>query len=307
MFRDIETSKEVNAKYMLVNESGCFTEFSILTKSNWPTEENVDIDALLPATLKSDKVDFEKWYVKNHDGRKLAWQSNLGVVTLAFEGSQKKKHEVEVGPYQALVLLLFSDEGVNKLSFKEICEKLGRKSENEEIEKDEKKDDTEEKTEKKSSNPDKIVPGVPNAALNNAVHSLIFAKPGQRVLMRDISEKGKKPVVDAGTVVVFNKKFVNDKFKFKIGSVEAPKVDKKEQKEMQKAIAEDRSFRLDAIVVRIMKTKKSLSHNDLMVEVKNEVGTAFEVVPALVKKRIENLISRDFLSRTDDQGYEYQA
>ena len=63
MFRDIETSKEVNAKYMLVNESGCFTEFSILTKSNWPTEENVDIDALLPATLKSDKVDFEKFSI----------------------------------------------------------------------------------------------------------------------------------------------------------------------------------------------------------------------------------------------------
>ena len=249
---------------------------------------------MLPENIKSETNAFEQWYKKNHDSRKLAWQAGLGVITLAFKGA-KMNHEVDVSPYQALVLLLFSDEEVTQMTYKQITEKLCQKEVSE-----------------KNVDPNKVMPGIPAIELKQAVFSLIFAKPKSRILMRDAKQKDQKTNINDETIVMFNKKFDGDKFKIIMGSSEVNVIDKKEEARINKQIQEDRSFRLDAILVRIMKAKKQLNHNELMVEVKNEVGGSFEVVPGLVKKRIENLINREFLKRIESDidgqaGYEYLA
>lgn len=295
-----DTSREETENYLKsINEEAeqqkCRAEFNILTKSNWPTEEKVDIKNLLPENLKSDLEGFEKWYIKNHEGRKLAWQGNLGTVIVTMKYGEVV-HDIEIGPYQALVLMLFEDLNVNQLTFKEINQKLGQHEE--------------ESMTTDSNAQNKVVPGIPIEDLKNAVSSIIFAKPEQRVLQRKADQKDKGTTIDDDTVVQFNKGFKSKKMKFKIGYSETGlKVDKKGHKEMQKAIQEDRSFRIDAIIVRVMKTKKELTHNELMIAVKEEVKGAFELQIPVVKKRIENLISRDFLKRTDGdgEGYEYLA
>lgn len=67
------------------------------------------------------------------------------------------------------------------------------------------------------------------------------------------------------------------------------------------------SFQVDAAIVRIMKTRKKLSHQQLLSEVFSQLR--FTAKPADLKKRIESLIEREYLERDDEDSnlYHYVA
>jgi cullin 3 len=62
-------------------------------------------------------------------------------------------------------------------------------------------------------------------------------------------------------------------------------------------------------MVLIIKTRKTLEHNNLISEVTQQLQSRFVPAPAIIKKRIESLIERDYLRRstTDRKMYEYVA
>jgi hypothetical protein len=61
------------------------------------------------------------------------------------------------------------------------------------------------------------------------------------------------------------------------------------------------------MVMKIMKNRKTLSHNDLMGELLTKAN--FPLDTALVKQRIESLIEKDYIKRNaqDATIYEYLA
>ena len=61
-------------------------------------------------------------------------------------------------------------------------------------------------------------------------------------------------------------------------------------------ISLDRSHAVDAAIVRIMKSRKKMSVNDLRVEVIT-IMQNFKPAESLIKKRIEFLIEREYLER----------
>lgn len=69
----------------------------------------------------------------------------------------------------------------------------------------------------------------------------------------------------------------------------------------------DRLYAIDAAVVRIMKGRKQLSHPLLISELLAQLR--FPAKPSDLKKRIESLIERDYLSRDKDDSnlYHYVA
>lgn len=75
-----------------------------------------------------------------------------------------------------------------------------------------------------------------------------------------------------------------------------------------KKVEEDRSIAIEAAIVRIMKARKTLSHQNLLSEVLAQLSF-FSPNPRVVKKRIEALIDREYLERsTDNPGlYNYLA
>lgn len=105
-------------------------------------------------------------------------------------------------------------------------------------------------------------------------------------------------------------KFNND-FTFKLFRIKINQIQMKETNEEQKATEErvfqDRQYQIDAAIVRIMKMRKSLSHNLLLSELFNQLK--FPVKPADLKKRIESLIDRDYMERDKDKAnsYNYMA
>jgi len=72
-------------------------------------------------------------------------------------------------------------------------------------------------------------------------------------------------------------------------------------------VIEDRQYMIDAVVVRIMKTRKTLGHTDLVNEALAQLRVPIKV-PEL-KRRIDTLIEREYMKR-DEQNqklYHYLA
>ena len=77
---------------------------------------------------------------------------------------------------------------------------------------------------------------------------------------------------------------------------------------MNKKVEEDRTHIIDSVVVRIMKTRRTLSHQELISSVVSQL-MLFKPTIMDIKRRIENLIEREYLERdaSNTQLYKYVA
>ncbi|XP_052018079.1 cullin-4B-like [Apodemus sylvaticus] len=103
-------------------------------------------------------------------------------------------------------------------------------------------------------------------------------------------------------------KFIwNDDFKHKLFRIKINQIQMKETVEEQASTTEkvfqDRQCQIDAVIVRIMKMRKTLSHNLLLSEVYNQLK--FPVQPADRKKRIESLTDKDYMERDKENPNQY--
>uniref|UniRef100_U5ERJ8 Cullin-4A n=1 Tax=Corethrella appendiculata TaxID=1370023 RepID=U5ERJ8_9DIPT len=100
----------------------------------------------------------------------------------------------------------------------------------------------------------------------------------------------------------FNNEFTNKLFRIKINQIQM-KETTEEQKATEERVYQDRQYQIDAAIVRIMKMRKTLSHNLLISELYKQL--TFPVKPSDLKKRIESLIDRDYMERDKDNQNQY--
>ena len=82
-----------------------------------------------------------------------------------------------------------------------------------------------------------------------------------------------------------------------------------EKNDVSEKVDEDRRHMVEASIVKVMKTRRRIDHNTLVVETSKILVTKFNPDPLMIKKRIESLIEREYLERdTEDRRfYKYIA
>ena len=319
MFNDMRISKETSEKYRshkkgLVNvgvdvrdsENGgkpVDVEVSVLSNSHWPSQ-NVQ-PCILPTAVGAAMDRFKNYYLTTYTGRKLSWQTSTGSAEIRLtlpplKGSTKpRRHDLSVTTYQMCILVLFNDR--DTLTLKQI------------------RDETQ----------------IPEEELRR--HLVSLCTPKHRILRK--GSKGKGISGDDDTFA-YNAEFTSKMTRVKIplvsmrdaggtvaglgsgvgvaeggaagggpdfGAPNGGLVDGSAS--VPVAVEEDRRHLLEAAIVRIMKARKMLNHNDLVAEVTRQLSGRFVPSPQFVKKRVESLIEREYLERDeqDRRIYRYMA
>lgn len=275
MFTDIKTSRDTmnDFRTKLLAEKkldlGLELQVQVLTTGSWPTQAASKCN--LPREVERGCEEFKEFYLGAHSGRRLTWQPNMGTADLKVDFGDGRRHELNVSTFQMCVLMLFNDALEDRpLTYREIAEATE----------------------------------IPGGELRRCLQSLSLVK-GRNILRKEPSGKD---ILDSD-VFFFNDRFQSKLYKVKIGTVAAQKEVESEKLETRHKVEEDRKPQIEAAIVRIMKSRKVLDHNSIIAEVTRQLATRFRAEPAVVKKRIESLIEREFLERDPDDRklYRYLA
>ncbi|XP_053284479.1 cullin-4B isoform X1 [Pleuronectes platessa] len=142
----------------------------------------------------------------------------------------------------------------------------------------------------------KLATGIEDSELRRTLQSLACGKA------RVLTKVPKSKDIEDGDKFSCNDDFRHKLFRIKINQIQM-KETVEEQASTTERVFQDRQYQIDAAIVRIMKMRKTLSHNLLMSEVYNQLK--FPVKPADLKKRIESLIDRDYMERDKENSNQY--
>ncbi|KAJ1361358.1 hypothetical protein KIN20_020581 [Parelaphostrongylus tenuis] len=111
------------------------------------------------------------------------------------------------------------------------------------------------------------------------------------------------------TIISLNLKYSNKKVKVDLSKMVMRSDPKQETEQVQKNVDEDRKSVINACIVRIMKTRKRISHSQLMTEVLQQLTARFKPSVDMVKRCIGQLIEKEYMRRdeTARDMYEYMA
>jgi len=138
-----------------------------------------------------------------------------------------------------------------------------------------------------------ILTNIDKKRLSRILHSLTCSK------YKLLSKSSSNNSISENENFSINTKFKNKSRKFKLL---CPNLDISKKKEK---IEIDRSVTIDASIVRIMKSRKILTHSDLLTEVISQLHMFTPTIKS-IKKRIENMIDRDYIERTEDNNNTYR-
>ncbi|CAF3406902.1 unnamed protein product [Rotaria sp. Silwood1] len=108
------------------------------------------------------------------------------------------------------------------------------------------------------------------------------------------------------SVISINFEYKSKRTKFKILTT-AQKETNQDSQVSHKIVDDDRKFYLQAVIVRIMKSRKTLKHNLLIEEIITQSKQRFIPSIHVIKKCIEILIDKQYLERNSTDEYTYIA
>ncbi|KAK7888012.1 hypothetical protein LTR67_009407 [Exophiala xenobiotica] len=284
LIRDTEVSDSLSAQYKAhVDKLGdpdpkrVELDCRVLTTTIWPFETILKADGSdknrrpeikYPATVEQVRQRFQKFYLDKHTGRKLEWISNLGDADLraTFTNNGKtRRYELNVSTHGMVILMMFNDlpPGAS-LS----CEQIEAET------------------------------NIPKPELIRNLQSLSLV-PKWRVLKKEPMSRDIQPT----DKFYFNEGFSSQFLKIKVNVVSGGgnRVENSEERRAtQKRTDDERGHVIEAAIVRIMKSRKNLSHGQLMTETLAQLSSRFQPDVNMIKKKIESLIDREYLERGPD-------
>ncbi|SNX85851.1 related to Cullin-3 [Melanopsichium pennsylvanicum] len=274
MLNDMKTSEETMDDFnKTIKNSHRNMPFAlnvnVLTSTNWPISTQAP-SCTMPEIMMEARKRFEEFYQSKHNGRVLTWHANLGNADVRV-AFKSRTHEINLSTFALVVLLLFdnADDPDQTLSYSDIA---------------------------RSTN-------IPHVDLQRTLQSLACAK------FRILTKTPKSRDVGTSDTFAFNSTFICPLAKFKIQQIAARVETDKERKATNEKVEEERTFLVEACIVRIMKNRKTLGHNEMVQETIRQLTSRFQPKLSMIKKRIESLIEREYLERDESERnvYNYLA
>ncbi|KAG1463716.1 hypothetical protein G6F46_001468 [Rhizopus delemar] len=111
------------------------------------------------------------------------------------------------------------------------------------------------------------------------------------------------------SIIEINREFSNKRSKIKVGNTVAQQQSESQQESQaaRKSVEEDRRMYIQAAIVRIMKSRQTLSHVQLIQEILDQSNSRFSPSVSMIKKCIEQLMEKQFIARQEKDCYVYVA
>lgn len=275
MFKDVGLSKDLNGsfrRYLTTSNELLDIDFQIqvLSSGAWPFKQVCSF--ALPPIVARCINRFNSFYIGQHSGRKLTWlnapqMSKAEVITNCFQN----KYVLQVSAVQMAVLLHYNEETSWTLS--QLKESL------------------------KINKEDYLI---------HALQILIKSKFLQLEQKEGCSEKADSSGIQLteNSKIGLFRNYKNKKLRINL-NVPMKKQEKMESEATHRNILEDRKFEIDACIVRIMKARNVLSHQELVTETIKQCSQRFKPQIKDIKKSIDSLIDREYIARRENNQYIY--
>lgn len=287
MMNDVNLSEDLHKRFEhseRYNQLPVKCYFNIISRANWRISTNSFADSkfVLPAPLRSSLDIFNEFYESVHQNRKLLILYTEGAVSVQISVSQHFSLDTILSPYQFAILALFQEQKVVK--FSEMQRMLA----------------------------------ISSATIKDSLKPLVFSR--YRIVARITqsastkvsgeTKAGKGEIVESDEFVFQAKSANSGKWPSKIyyNSL-SQKQQTKEQEGRRQAIESDRRYQLDATIVRIMKSRRSISISDLICEAQRMLASRFLPEIKFIKERVRCLVEQEYIGpdRIDGRVYVYIA
>ncbi|CAH2351754.1 cullin-3 [[Candida] railenensis] len=261
-----------------------------------------------PKQLRGTLSEFEDYWLtgKKNDNKSLHWSPKFGSMDLRITyPSPMKTYEINLSTYAGIIMLLFAPQSTDNIT----GELVSAFSEMRELKYEEIRELTK----------------IPEQDLKRQLQSIAVA-PRSRLLVKVPMTKE----VNEGDIFKLNEKFKSPTIKVKVLTVSATSSSSKrptvanvggeglplrkteaqeEAEEVAANIVEGRNVEINAAIVRIMKSRQTLNHNDLISELIRQLQNRFLPSTIQIKQRIEDLIEKEYLKRdsVEKSKYHYVA
>lgn len=188
--------------------------------------------------MASQKL-FEAFYVSKFNGRKLVWQNRLSSCSI-IANYPKGRKEIIASLAQAVILFIFNDASKKTLTFSRIQT-------------------------------------ITALAKNDLIGLLTSLCTGPYKLIINTSSTSSKDPVTPTDSFAYNFDFESANQKVRIPPAASIEPTKDEEKDVEKKVHISRQHQLEAAIVRIMKAKKTSTHNALVDELFKELKYPVQV------------------------------
>ena len=265
------------------------------TLASWPSTGLDELSVLLPREVSPTVDQFNKFYASSYPGRRLRWIYARGDMEVKVSVGTQSSYIVSASTLQGIVMAAFDDES-GPISIQTLAKRTGLT-------------DRDVLRSVLSSLCLPLAPKEPRSRLllrcNASDSSSIYdlnnfpwtgldsTDPSQS---QSQSQSGSTCTPQQPEEFRGNPEFASRSRR--LAAKPALFLFDNPSDSIKESLLRNRIFQLEASIVRVMKSRKTLLHSELVFLVEQELASQFAPSAADIKKRVESLIDRDYLERT---------